>query len=282
MSLLASAALLRAHVLVVELPGLPVLRLRGEAAVRARGWLVVTDPADADLLLVCGTPGAEAAEAVDALWWAVPAPRARRTVSAAADLPEALDSAARVLADGALQRRAAADAGAAPAEPMADRYGPFRPDWPGGLVIDWASAPDGRIAAAGVRRLAASGEDEVLPQRAFVLAVADAARLLRLTGWTAVSLRLDGIVDLALADTAPERLRGRLRAVRRRIRRSATLRWSLDGQAPDVDVRARLLDLLGAALDGAEPPRARRVLLGRRPAVVPMLVAATEPIRADA
>ena len=56
MGLTAALALLRAHVLVVAAPGRALLRMRAEAAVRARGWPLVAEPEDADLLLVCGGP----------------------------------------------------------------------------------------------------------------------------------------------------------------------------------------------------------------------------------
>ena len=54
MGLTSSLALLRVHVLVVELPGRPLLGLRAEAAVRARGWVVTSDPEDADLGIAMG------------------------------------------------------------------------------------------------------------------------------------------------------------------------------------------------------------------------------------
>ncbi|MBW4041961.1 MAG: hypothetical protein HIU86_07505 [Acidobacteria bacterium] len=278
MGVMSSLALLRVHVLVVELPGRPVLRLRAEAAVRDRGWIVTREPADTDVLLVCGTPRAAIADAVHALWSDVPSPRARRTVRAVADLGEVLDSAARVLEDRVLQRRAAAEAAPAPAGPPPGRFGPLLPDWPAGLVLDCAPGADGRIAAVGARRLAAEPEDDALP--AAVLAVADAARLLRLAGWAAPALRLDRVVDLSVAGVAPERLRPRLRSVAGRARGSGTLRTVLRDAAPSVDVHARLLSLLDAAIDDdAPPPPASRVLIGTAPDAVPLLVAATEPGR---
>jgi hypothetical protein len=274
---IAPLALLRVHVLVVELPGRPALRLRAEAAVRARGWNVAREPADADVLLVCGTPRSEIAEAVDALWWHVPAPRARRTVRTAAALPAVLDSAARVLADVALQRRAAADPGRAPADPPPGRFGPLQPDWPAGLVLDCAPGADGRIAAVGSRRLADEPEDDPVP--AALSAVADAARLLRLAGWDVPALRLDRVVDLALAGAPPDRLRRRLRSVAGLVGRSGVLRWTLSRDLPSVDARARVLALLAAAMSGESPPGTARVLMGARPASVPLLVAATERTR---
>ena len=278
MGVIASLALLRVHVLVVELPGRPVLRLRAEAAVRRRGWVVTREPADTDVLLVCGTPRAAIADAVHALWWDVPAPRARRTVRTVAEVDGVLDSAARVLADRALQQRAAADVGTVPATPPPGRFGPLHPDWPAGLVLDCQTEADGRITAAGVRRLAAEREDD--PVHAAVLAVADAARLLRMAGWASPALRLDRVVDLALDGVPAERLRPRLRSVAGLVRRSATLRSVLADALPSVDVRTRVLALLSAAIDGdAPPPAPPRVLIGMSLDAVPLLVAATEPGR---
>jgi hypothetical protein len=274
---IVSLALLRVHVLVVELPGRPVLRLRAEAAVRARGWVVTRDPADTDVLLVCGTPRAAIADAVHALWWDVPAPRARRTVHTAAELDEVLDSAARVLADRALQQRAAADVGTAPAAPPAGRFGPLHPDWPAGLMLDCVPGVDGRITAVGSRRLPPEPEDDPVPVG--VLAAAHAARLLRMAGWASPALRLDRVVDLALDGGPQERLRPRLRSVAGLVRRSGTFRWALADTLP-VDVPGRVLALLAAAIDGdALPPAAPRVLIGTALDAVPLHVAATEPDR---
>jgi hypothetical protein len=293
----ASLALLRVHVLVVELPGRPMLRLRAEAAVRARGWVPVAEPADADLVLVCGTPVPSVVEAVDALWWRVPAPRVRRTVRSAEALQEALDSATRVLADTALQR-SAADPDAPPprgsadpdrhavsggsrtarrlgtADPRTARFGPVGPDWPAGLQLDCSAGADGRIVAVGVRLHAVSGDDEDVPERVLLLAVADAARLLRRTGWAAPALRLDRVVDLVLGGAPPDRVRRRLRSVAGAVRRSATFRWT----AGDP-VRDRVLALLASAVDGTAPPAPpERRLVGAQLADVPVLVALTEPV----
>jgi len=277
--LTASLALLRVHVLVVELPGRPLLRLRAEAAVRARGWVVTAVPEDVDLVLVCGTPHPEVAEAVDALWRRVPLPRARRTVRAAEDLADALDSAARVLGDDALQREAAATGVPAAVGGPGTRLGPVRPHWPAGLIVDCALDDRGRVAAAGVRRLPAEPEEDAGGLRSFVLPVADAARLLRLVGWPALALRLDRVVDSALAGIEPERLRGRLRSVERAVRRSETLRWVLRREGHGVAVAPRVLALLQAAIDGADPPPpSTRRLLGQDAAALPLVVAVTEAV----
>lgn len=275
MGLIASLALLRVHVLVVELPGRPLLRLRAEAAVRTRGWVLSTDPEDTDLVLVCGTPRPEVVEAVDGIWARVPGPRVRRTVRTADELPAALDGAARVLAGAALQRGAAAEAPAARPAPPASRLGPLLPDWPAGLVVEVATDRHGLVTAAGVRRIAAEPEEDA---DAFLLTVADAARLLRLAGWAALALRLDRVVDLALAGRSRDRLRPRLRGVARAVRRSATLRWVLEREIPAIDVRGRVLALLEAAIAGEALPPPRRVLLGQPAVSLPYLIAATEPV----
>src|SRR5699024_8550920 len=46
-----------AHVLVVEVPGWARTRMVVERAVLRRGWQLAQSPADADVLIVCGTPG---------------------------------------------------------------------------------------------------------------------------------------------------------------------------------------------------------------------------------
>ena len=101
---LARLALRRAHVLIVECPGDPMLRIRAEAGVAREGWATSTSPADADVLLVCGTPGAELGAAVDRLWDQMVAPRVRVAGASASDLPEAIGAARRALLDGDVQR----------------------------------------------------------------------------------------------------------------------------------------------------------------------------------
>ncbi|GAA2752598.1 hypothetical protein [Amnibacterium kyonggiense] len=272
---LASLALLRVHVLVVGLPGYPVLRLRAEAAVRARSWVVTTAPADADLLLVCGTQDPEVAAAVDALWWRVPAPRARRTIGSAEELEDALDSAARVLGDRELQRRAAEHRGPAPVATPEGAFGPLGVAWPPGLVVECATGPGGRIAAVGVRRIGPAAEEDAPPG---LLAAADAARLLRLTRWEAPAHRLDRVVDLLLAGAPPERVRSPLRRVAALVGRSASYRWSAGADVPAVDLRQRVLALLTAAIDGTDAPTTRRRLIGARVGDVPAIVAVTEAV----
>jgi hypothetical protein len=267
-----------------------MLRLRAEAAVRARGWLLVDAPEDADLLLVCGAPGRAAGAAVDALWRRVPAPRARRTVAAAEELDRALDSAARVLADGPLQRRtAAATPPAPPQQPRPDgvlRFGPVARDWPPGVVVDCRLDPRGRVVDVASRLLPVGPLDEDDdPGRAFALDLAAAAGILRLAGWAAAAARLDRVLDRVVAGGPPDAQRPEVARVRALVDRSVTARWSLEKAAPRADVRGRLLELLaepGRERTEWRPGRALDGLVGRRPAEVPLRVAAAGWERVDA
>lgn len=96
---ISAAAAARVHVLIVEVPGSPVLRMRAEAAVVRRGWAVADVPADADVLLVCGKPDSRVSERVDAVWAQLPGPRHRAMVDDAAGLSAALDAMPAALTD---------------------------------------------------------------------------------------------------------------------------------------------------------------------------------------
>ncbi len=78
---LAGRAGRRAHVLTVEAPGWWLARAQVERAAVARGWQLATSPADADVLAVCGPPGAGLAAAVERVWQQLPGPRARVDVA---------------------------------------------------------------------------------------------------------------------------------------------------------------------------------------------------------
>ncbi|MCZ2826363.1 MULTISPECIES: hypothetical protein [unclassified Modestobacter] len=111
---LRSLAARRTAVLAVEVPGWGRTRCALEQHVRTRGWRLADSPADADLLVVCGRPGARLTAAVEHVWGQLPGPRARAEVTTAEAVPAALDRATAELADGAAQRR---DADGRPAEP---------------------------------------------------------------------------------------------------------------------------------------------------------------------
>jgi hypothetical protein len=100
---LAGYAVRAAHVLVVETPGHWVTRAAVERHLLDRGWRIALNPAEADVLAVCGTTGPELAENVERLWQQMPGPRARVDVPGAGDAGEALARAERSLVDLAEQ-----------------------------------------------------------------------------------------------------------------------------------------------------------------------------------
>jgi hypothetical protein len=111
---LASIAVRRVAVLVVEVPGWGRTRCTVEREIRRRGWRPALSPADADVLVVCGRPGARLAAAVELTWDQLPGPRARAGLHEPAEVSAALDRTVAALTDDGAQR---ADAAARPTEP---------------------------------------------------------------------------------------------------------------------------------------------------------------------
>jgi hypothetical protein len=92
---------------VVTAPGATRTRLLVEAELRRRNGRMVTSPAGAATLIMCGRPGPGLAAAVDTIWADMPGPRSlvRLDESASAERVAAeLDRAAGELADTAAQR----------------------------------------------------------------------------------------------------------------------------------------------------------------------------------
>lgn len=106
--LLIRAAANRPHVLVAAVPGGTAARLAAEEELRRRGWPAAPTPADADVLLIAGTPGPDIVNAVEACWAAIPAPRARACAGRPVEVAGALDAARADLAAADHQRRLAA------------------------------------------------------------------------------------------------------------------------------------------------------------------------------
>ncbi|MFC6706588.1 hypothetical protein [Flexivirga alba] len=114
--LLAGWAARRPHVLLVTAPGRTAARLAVEAQARALGGVLTGEPADADMLVVAGSPDGELADAVAVLWSQIPAPKVRVDVL---DSPRA----AALLSAGIHRLASTPDAGAEstePAEPMGE------------------------------------------------------------------------------------------------------------------------------------------------------------------
>ena len=98
------------HVLTVTTAdGVPV-RLAAERAVRALGWVLAWSPADADLLVVCGSPQDAELEVLDRVWRQLPGPRARVQLDGTENILDALAAAAATLEDRVAQERLAHEA----------------------------------------------------------------------------------------------------------------------------------------------------------------------------
>ncbi|MFB4316054.1 hypothetical protein [Actinomadura sp. 21ATH] len=109
---LAAYAAGRPRPFTVPVPGGTRARLLVEAELRRRAWTPAPGPVESGLLVVCGDPGPELAEAVDAVWAGLPAPRARVALpphATEADVRAALDRAARHLGDVPAQRAGLAE-----------------------------------------------------------------------------------------------------------------------------------------------------------------------------
>ncbi len=98
-ALLARAAVRRAHVLLVEVPGRWALRARVERDLITRGWCFATAPADADVLAICGVAGPELSALAGRIFEQLPGPRVRVELPGAARVGSALDDAAAQLHD---------------------------------------------------------------------------------------------------------------------------------------------------------------------------------------
>ena len=277
---LVSAAVSRAHVLVVETPGSWRTRVAAERAVESRGWSLATSPADADVLLVCGAPDADLAAAIDQVWAQLPGPRARSVVADGQAVDDCLDKMAVELSDATAQVADAvgrpasaagldpadhgemdhgdmAPAGVALAEGGPDRdgldldvlhvtLGPVLSHWPPGLVLTCAMQGDVVVHATAAQ--CGTGADDP-PAQASARRCDRIATLLDLAGWSHAASRARRARDAALEGSVVEARRW-LAGVRDRVRRNPVLRWQLSdvGPASLPDVYSLLRQALDEAL----------------------------------
>ncbi|TYB43273.1 hypothetical protein [Actinomadura chibensis] len=227
-------------------------RLAVEAELRRRGWRPALSPAETGTLVVCGTPGAALAEAVETVWRDMPEPRVR----ASADL-EGVEGPPR-----------------APLElddvPMADRaddrdglrldvlhvpLGPVLADWPAGLRVDLVLQGD--VVQDAEATAVDTADGSFWRGRPAASRLDGLARLLRVAGWDAAAERAAVLRDDALSGAVPDRtLARRFRPFARGVGRSRLLRW----MTRDVGGVRETLDTwlrdVGAALEGRDvPPR---------------------------
>jgi hypothetical protein len=288
-------SLARPRPLLVEVPGFTGLRWAVESQLRELGWVAAAGPAEADLLVVCGEPGPELAAAVDVVWDQLPTPRARVTVTAAAQAGSDLRAAGARLADVVYQRRDLEARGPGPqdeemapggldmAEQGEDRdglrldrlhpvWGPVLADWPAGLRLAVALQGD-VLQEVGVHVLdrGTGGEDDELDPRA--VAADEVGRVLAVLGWPPAAERARWLRDELAAghDPGPRRdaLAGRVR--RSRAVRAATVGVGLH---QGTDAADRLADLLTAMTGPGAGPAIRpdrEASLAALPALLPGL-----------
>lgn len=290
---IARGAARHAHALVVEVPGSWRTRTAAERSLLTRGWCLAVSPADADVLVVCGEPGPGLAKAIEVIWHQMPGPRVRVDVHAGDEAGARLDEAHAGLIDNDHHRRDAqhrptatellteqtgpeaeshggheghGDMEMSPGGiPLAEggedrdglemdvlqvRLGPVLRYWPAGLVLRCSLQGDVIVEAQAelVDGRARQDDDVVGPARG----IDNIASLLALAGWDDAAAEARRIRDTALepgdgaAGSEVERLR-------RRVRRSRTLRWSLRGvrRLSDEDAHARGLpaDAVGDTYD---------------------------------
>lgn len=255
--LLAYAAA-RPHVLLVEAPGGRRTRMAAQELLAARGWVQALSPADADVLLVCGTPGAQLAERVERVWSQLPGPRARAAVSGEVGLQGALaqlvdlDAQRRDARDrqtdadggmtgdmpgGLMMAGSGSDRDGLDLEQLQPEIGPVLPHWPAGLVAQLTLQGD-VVSAAELSLTDGEGADGLdvrtdrLDRAYAVLSLAGSRH--------AAGVRLARGNDASVSE------------LRRRVERDVVLRWSLRGLPSSTggDLWSALLALLG---DGDEP-----------------------------
>jgi hypothetical protein len=298
----------RPHVLVATAVGGTGARLAVEAALARQGWPSVGGPADADVLVVAGTPGPGLGPVVERIWRQIPAPRTRAAVDESGRVDRDLVAAAARLADVGHQRtsgraenpqqehgdgetdmpggRPMAETGEDRDGLMLDRLhlplGPVLPDWPAGLVLRLTLAGD-VVQEAEVEVLDAGRGTPFWdrPERARARELDALARFLGVAGWADTAARARRLRDAALAGAD---VAGPTAELVRRVRRSRTLRWLVrDIAAGPVDVAVRLAERLSAVEvpDGAppRPPAADlpELLAGAELAAARLVVAALDP-----
>lgn len=173
--------------------------------------------------------------------------------------------------------------------------GPVLPDWPAGLVLRCTLAGDVVTAADAV--LLGSAAPAPQSERILPGSVADdldrVARVLSVVGWRGVAAAATQLRDRVLTDARASQVGDDVRRLSLRVRRSRSLRWSVQRSGSSPDAAALVCALLDAAADalsgGVRPDHpldavdvqelARRVVGHSLPAV--RLVVATARIHPD-
>ncbi len=263
----AALATRHVHALLVEVPGHRRLRIAVERGVRGRGWQPAVSPADADVLLVCGSPGPRLQAAVDVVWEQMPGPRVRAEVRQDDEVAGVLDGAhadlldtdrhredarTRATAGDLLARRGDMDdgdmddgdmemspGGLPLAEGGEDRdglemdvlevhLGPVLAHWPAGLVL--RCSLQGDLIVGAEADVLDPPDGSAQPVAPVVHRLDNVVAVLSLAGGAEVAGHARHLRDAALDDGAVAA--AGLERLGRTVRRSRLLRWSLHGVGP--------------------------------------------------
>lgn len=211
-------------------------RLAVERLIRQRGYRHALSPAEANLLITCGSVQGALDEAVQRIWAQFALPRARAHLDQPTDVAAVLDLARAELIDIENQRRDVADpsgvgapeqessghdmsgmempGGLAMAERGPDRdgltldqlhlpLGPALPDWPSGLCLRLVIQGDVvQEAVVEIVGESGSGTDFWAGCSARAAALDSLSRLLSVAGWRDAGLAAQRLRDRVLADPA--------------------------------------------------------------------------------
>ncbi|MFJ8192539.1 hypothetical protein ACIQ8D_22685 [Streptomyces sp. NPDC096094] len=141
--------------------------------------------------------------------------------------------------------------------------GPVLPEWPTGLVLDTVLQGDvvqearGRVLASsrasGTVFWSDAGEPATRRRRTAACYLDSMGRLLAVAGWQAAARRARALRDQVLAAEPDGGLRTEFARWRRRVERSALLRWSTDGVGVLSPERATRLGVGGPAARAGAP-----------------------------
>ncbi|MGH3242109.1 MAG: hypothetical protein ACRDNL_17170 [Spirillospora sp.] len=222
--------------------------MRAEAELRRRGWRAALSPAETGMLVVCGNPGAELAEAIDVVWRDMPEPRER----AGADLAGVGggDPRRALELDEVHMAGRADDRDGLRLDVLHVPLGPVLACWPAGLRVDLTLQGD--VVQAAEARAVDTADVSFWDDgaRAAASRLDSVSRLLRVAGWEAAGERAAVLRDEALSGVPDDVLARRFAPFARRVGRSRVLRWMTRDVGDVADRLDGWLREIGALLEG--------------------------------
>ncbi|MEV3922222.1 hypothetical protein [Actinomadura coerulea] len=247
-------------------------RLAVERALRGRRWRPALSPVETGMLVVCGNPGPELAEAIDVVWRDMPEPRVRASVS---DLDGVAGGPRPALDLDADMADRADDRDGLKLDVLHVPLGPVLSYWPAGLRVDLTLQGD-VVQAAEATAVDSGGGTFWTRERQAASRLDSLSRLLHVAGWEAAGERAAVLRDDALNGTADDVLARRFAPFARMVGRSRALAWMTRGFVKDR-LDGWLRDI-AAALEG-RPVRPRGTW-DETAAVLPVLLEGAELARA--